>query len=164
MNIVFLDVDGVLNNLNDAIAFRNKYNRAFGSGFDWPFNKESMECLRKIVLKSDARIVIVSTWRKSPEGRRILTNKLKEYGLADRIEGSVSDLARTFTYSRGYEIYDFLTKYPNSNFVILDDESYRDFTNIVGLDLTKHLVYLDRFVGLKKKHVKYALKILNSKF
>lgn len=164
MNIVFLDVDGVLNNLNDAIAFRNKYNRAFGSGFNWPFNKESMECLRKIVLKSNSRIVITSTWRKSPTGLKVLTTKLAEYGIADRVEGLVPDLARNFKYSRGYEIYEFLKKYPNSNFVILDDEFYDYFSGDKKIDLSKHLIHLDIHTGLKKKHIKPALKILNSKF
>lgn len=160
MNIVFLDVDGVLNNLNDAINYKDIYGKPCGSGFDWPFNEESLKCLRKIVLKSDARIVITSSWRRIPEGLRVLTNKLDEYGIANRIEGSTPYLG----HSRGREICEFLKKHPNNNFVILDDEFYEDFASIKEIDLIKHLVQLDMYIGLRKKHVKYALKILNSKF
>ena len=45
MNIIFLDVDGVLNSLNHAKELYEKTKRPY-SGFDFPFDSECLNNLK----------------------------------------------------------------------------------------------------------------------
>jgi hypothetical protein len=59
MNIVFLDVDGVLQAHNA----------------EW-FSMTALKLLRQIVLKSDAKIVLSSTWRLLSHTRQLVAERL----------------------------------------------------------------------------------------
>ena len=86
MKIIFLDVDGVLNSINNLIEVYNKTHKSH-SGYNYPFDEKCLNNLKFIVDKTDAYIVISSTWRRNIKGKMVLLSKLKEYGLDKRVIG-----------------------------------------------------------------------------
>ena len=62
---------------------------------------------------------------------------------------------------RGKEIKLYLQKHPNiDNFVILDDEIFKDYDNYLLKHLVKTSFYID---GLTEEHIEQAKIILNKK-
>lgn len=148
MNIIFLDVDGVLNSTNKLMEVYNATHRPH-SGYSYPFDEKCLQNLKLLVQMTEAKLVITSTWRKNEEGINILLNELKKYDLEQAVLGTTPIL----NASREIEIKTFLSS--NSldyNFIILDDEN--DFDDL-GLHLVKTnmqfgLTYLNVCDGVKK--------------
>lgn len=139
MKIIFLDIDGVL---NDAPTIMEKDN-------DLPA-EDHLKCLKQIVDATGAQIILSSTWRLFPASRRDVRNGLKTVDL-DFI-GRTEEL-----HDRDEEIRDWLGKHPEvESYVILDDED--EFSN----ELAAHQVLTTFYEGLLPKHVPLAIKILNS--
>lgn len=139
MKIIFLDIDGVL---NDAPTILEKEN-------DLPA-KNHLEYLKQIVDATGAQIVLSSTWRLFPRSRKDVRDGLKMVDLdfIDRTE-ELED--------RDTEIREWLGRHPEvESYVILDDED--EFSN----ELAKHQVLTTFYEGLLPKHVPQAIKILNS--
>ena len=173
MKIIFLDVYGVL-------IHKNCYNRE-----NLNIDEEKVKILKQIVEKTNAKIVLSSTWKNSyqkntaPNKNRyeVLENILNRNGLEiyDRVPGkkpvplSESQI-KSKTYKkvtskynpytrRSGEIKDYLENHQIQSFLIIDD---RDFDwKFFGYH--KHLIRTTRKKGLLKKHIKKAIKILNSK-
>lgn len=182
LNIIFLDIDGVLNGYNKwtyriigiskllhiSASDMSKYLKVF------EVKEKYVRRLAKIVRSTDARIIMSSSWRngywdvpyisRSPDQKR-LTDLLNKYDL--HIMGITPHDKDGI---RENEITQWLTEttLQIDNFVILDDESY-DLRNFVGNalvqtssvalgDMICGLGYED--TGLKRKHVKQAIKIL----
>ena len=78
MNAIFLDVDGVLNSINKLKEVYNKTKKAH-SGYNYPFDENALENLKEIVIKTNSKIIITSTWRKNRLGKMILLKKLKDW-------------------------------------------------------------------------------------
>lgn len=118
MNYIFLDVDGVLNNKNHYKKQHEKYGGRFFCQ-NMPFNPKSLENLKWLINKTDAQIVLDSSWRKSAPCMTVLEARLAEYGL--KIYDKTGDMG-----SRGNEIIDWLFAHTTDNdtFVIIDDEMY----------------------------------------
>ena len=141
MNIVFLDIDGVLQpeeSMNRFYSDRSiidklskKYNIDYSEYnywdvvavyYDW--DEQAVSRLKYILDKTGSKIIISSDWRKKEfpnKMRDLLTIQgLNKYYFCDNIiwEGdkltSVHDIRRN-------EINDSLNRYDISNFVILDD-------------------------------------------
>lgn len=149
MNIIFLDVDGVLNSIRKLKEEYYKNKRPY-SGFEYPFDEVCLNNLKELVKKTDAYIVITSTWRMSDVGKNVLLQELKKYNLDDRVIG-YTDILHS---PRGEEVKSFLSKLnKNINYVILDDD--RDFDG-----LEEYLIKTDNRVGLAKENVKDAIKKL----
>lgn len=137
--IVFLDIDGVLNN-ESSIGLP-----ALG------LDKRCLERLNKLLEKTGASIVITSSWRLSHSLAR-LQSSLSEYGLKypERIIGATPHLP---SKPRGEEIQLWLRQMDVKAFVIFDD--YSDMAP-----------FNDRFVhttfetGLNDEHVKKAYDII----
>lgn len=182
LNIIFLDIDGVLNGYNKwtyriigiskllhiSASDMSKYLKVF------EVKEKYVRRLAKIVRSTDARIIMSSSWRngywnvpyisRSPD-QKSLTDLLNKYDL--HIMGITPHDKDGI---RENEIIQWLTEttLQIDNFVILDDESYdlRSFvgnalvqTSSVALgDMICGLGYED--TGLKRKHVKQAIKIL----
>ena len=81
MNVIFLDVDGVLNRARDR-GFR-------------PLCKELMLNLGEIVRACRAKIVISSTWKLEPDHKIRLLGMITEVGLDTKVTviGSTPDLS-----------------------------------------------------------------------
>ena len=84
LNIIFLDVDGVLNSQRKLVEVYEKTNKPH-SGYAYPFDERCLYNLKELVELTNSKIVISSTWRKEEEGRTTLLNKLKEYNLDDKV-------------------------------------------------------------------------------
>jgi hypothetical protein len=149
MNIIFLDVDGVINS-QDNLRFVYAQTHRQMSGCNYPFDKRCLEHLKEIVEATDAYIVITSVWRRDPKHLKILIQKLEEFDLASRVIGLTPVLNKT----RGEEIKAFLSTFSTPvNYVILDDD------NDVQ-ELEEHLVKTQCKTGLTSKETEIAIKKL----
>lgn len=153
MNIIFLDIDGVLNSLDSVLAFRDD-----GHLF-WSDRKESLDpvsvgLLQHLCEETDAKIVISSTWRKlysEQEFRDIFAS----YGWENfPILGmTTTDKVHPDSWARGYEIQDWLDNNPWKNYVILDDDS--DMLDCQS----EQFVHVSGINGFRSKHYCKVLRI-----
>ena len=156
MNIIFLDVDGVLN----CSTTKDKCGQYTG------IEDKKVELLKEIVDKTNAKLVLVSTWRfywykekhlkdKQDNIANYLDQKLAKYGL--EIYDKVDDYE---CLERGESILEYLSvlaikKIKVNKFVIIDDEAF----DYLKTKLTKNLAstsYVNG--GLQKKHIKKILE------
>ena len=62
------------------------------------------------------------------------------------------------SYKRGDEIREYLSTHEIDNFIILDDEIFKDFNELIS-----HLVKTDFYNrGLTEQHKTLALKLMNN--
>lgn len=148
MNIIFLDVDGVLNSMEHAIELYNETGKR-RSGKDFPFDERCMLNLKHLVEETNSSLVITSTWRKYEDEKERLIEELSKYDLDKRVMGYTKILG-----NRVLEIKEYL-EYIGSdiNFIILDDYAYLE-------DLVDYLVSTNAYYGLQKKDVDIAIKKL----
>jgi hypothetical protein len=120
MKIIFLDIDGVLNN---QIMYENREDVIGGKG---KISKKCLEILNGLIADTGAKIVISSAWRSDDD----IEDYLYGIGLKGEIIGKTPRLGK---YSlRGNEIYAWLMENDSlfgkpyhdfHSFVILDDDS-----------------------------------------
>lgn len=149
MNIIFLDVDGVLN----SISHLKEVYYLTGiphSNYEYPFDEKCLNNL-KLLVDDNTKIVITSKWRKDIEGINKLMEELKKYDLDKYVVGFTPIL---YTH-RGQEIKSFIenTDIEIAHFVILDDNSDMD-------DLIPYLVKTNIQIGLTYENVLEAKEIL----
>ena len=107
MKIIFCDVDGVLNNAN---LLRE-------GGID-TIADSLLTILKKIIISTDAKIVLSSTWRINPDNRRLVREAFARHDM-DFIDCTV-DLWRE---DRSIEILEWLHRNPQvEKFAVLDDD------------------------------------------
>jgi sugar/nucleoside kinase (ribokinase family) len=183
-NIIFLDIDGVLNGYNKwnllgwkiVSAIKSKRLRLWYTKLTDPFgvHESKVKRLAKIVKATNAKVVMSSSWRfgwwntpyeKQFEDQKKLTDLLNKYDI------EVIDITpRSSDGRRDKEIKEWLTKHKDivKRFVVLDDERY-DLECFVGSHLVQTssvgkgeiIMGCDREdTGLKRKHVKQAIEIL----
>ena len=152
MNLIFLDVDGVLNSsrkLREVWELTHKPH----SGVNYPFDERCMNNLKLLVEKTNSKIVVTSTWRKYEENRNRLLEELKKYELNEYVIG----YTKVFKDNPGIEIGEYLkTLDKDVNFIILDDSSK------MGV-LVEYLVKTDISVGLTYENVEEAIKKLTKR-
>lgn len=150
MNIIFLDVDGVLNSMNKLIETYNETHKPH-SGYSYPFDEKCLKNLKLLVQETNSKIVITSTWRKDDEGRKTLLKALSKYKLDNNVIGHTPILNEI----RGIEIKQFLANLKEiPNFIILDDDSDMG-------ELMPFLIKTNRQVGLTYENVQEAIIKLN---
>lgn len=143
MKIIFLDLDGVLNNWNhpDLIDLKNA------------------KVLKKIITLSQAKLVLTSS-NKYPIQRKkvksIRGSYLKKYlDILMPLGIFFYDMPPYVAENRELEIKAYLKSNPFiTDFVIIDDE-------FISSDLEKYQVLLDWHTGLLDLHIKAVLAILN---
>lgn len=157
MKIIFLDIDGVL---NVRYPGRDEYGRLF--------HPHLVENLRNIVEKTEAKIVISSTWRMS--GLSIM----KEMWEKRDLPGEVIDIIPNFMRERGTilcrgdEIKDWLDRHPEvTNYVYIDDDhvdvrkdQLKFFVRTSGN--LKHKDHVQGY-GLTKQCAEKSIRILNKR-
>jgi hypothetical protein len=185
IKICFLDVDGVLNgynkwtylviNISRALKIPTRYVSKFLRIFE--VKEKYVRRLSKIIRKTGAKIVMSSSWRHgywnvSYEKKHYDQKRLHD--LLDKYKLEVIDITPSSkSGKREEEINQWLreTKVNVDSFVILDDES-SDLQSFVGKELVKTSMVIEGDIirglpyedtGLKRKHVKQAIKILNRK-
>jgi hypothetical protein len=163
--IIFLDIDGVLNNTNYYCKFDpgERY-RKFGS-MVCDIDPEAIEFLNDLIRDTGAKIVISSTWRKG-DSLFHLKHVLGHCGLdAESIIG-MTPIARSsekHSIPRGYEIQCWLRdNYSTSvepgeqvRYVIFDDDSDMLWNQ------RDNYIQIDGWFGLSPNHCYRAKNILN---
>ena len=141
MKVLFLDIDGVL---NDAVNIHNLMD-------DKP-TKEHLDCLKAILDATGAKVVLSSTWRLFPDSRNIVKNCLRNIG------SDIYDKTKELSKGRGAEIKEWLDRHPEvDKFVILDDD-ISDIKPYFPANIVKTTFYR----GLLPHHIEPAIKILNA--
>ncbi len=161
MNVIFLDIDGVLipNNYCDK-------NNLDISG-------EKLKLLKHIIDETNSKVVLISNWRFfKEENNGLLFNKLIKiledagifiYDLTPIIKLKMvknNDKIGFDPYTmRSGEIYKWLSENDVDNFIIIDDEDY--LYDFFGYD--DNLILTDNNLGLTNEDVIKAINILNRK-
>lgn len=135
MKIIFLDVDGVLNSVQDR--------------FSWAIESDKhLILLACIVRRTDAKIVVSSSWRNC--------------GLLDTLKKRLNDFSMSIydktkdIGERGLEIKDWLDSYSGvESFVILDDEDFD-----IKSYFPNNFVKTNEEIGLQKEDVEKCIAIL----
>lgn len=140
--IIFLDVDGVLNNSKspvDVLLF---------------IDPECLAHLKKIVNKTKAKIVLSSTWRYDPLYKKFLAKKFKLQGL--KLWVGETPIFRTEREEeiRAYINQEF-TENKKYNFVILDDMKLEGFDD--------NFIHVDKKIGLSEEDASAAIRILKKR-
>lgn len=162
MNIIFLDIDGVLNTGRHMEFQWIQNNHKCVLHSDCNFDPICLENFKNLMTETDAKIVISSTWRlfhKEPmsEHDKYVWNRLMEnldsVGAKERYIGDTPYLCT----ERGVEIEYWLkhTEHKIDNFVIIDDDS--DMGEYTETKLAK----CNFVTGFDDKVLKKTLKILN---
>lgn len=183
MKIIFLDIDGVLNGygLFTEIIYHTakklgllKWLRSHHDIFG--VHTRKVKLLAQIVKHTGARIVISSSWRfgwdvpyqEKTVRQKELIDKLEKYGLSIMDRTNRIGLG-DYTSHRESEIREWLSRHTEVvSFVVLDDECC-DLQGFVGKELVKtsEANYIRgnwrENTGLKPKHVRQAIRILNAK-
>ena len=180
MKVIFLDVDGVLNSQSDFKATHHKM-CVMGSGCIGIYGPR-LKLLKQIVDATDAKIVLVSSWKSCwlkyrKQVKEYLTTDMKEplYIYFDRDDygyylhkkfrkHKLEIFDTTYDYEpnswfRGEGIHNYLNSHKDiTNWVVLDDEIFRDYDE----EILKHLVKTSYYnEALNEINVKEAIEILN---
>lgn len=154
MRVIFLDVDGVLNDIHSRTRSPSGF-----IGID----DDKVRVLRQIVKQTGAKIVLTSTWKREwdaipelrePEGV-YLSNKLWRRGLC--ILDKTDDAGDPSL--RGAGIQRWLQSHGNvSSWLVLDDEIFPDYEKE---GIMSHLVQTHfRNGGLSEDHILKCIEIL----
>lgn len=150
MNIIFLDIDGVLNSHRKLKEVYEKTHKPH-SGYNYPFDEICLNNLKRLVELTNSKLVITSTWRKDKEGRDKIIEALKEYQLDQTLIGYTPILNQP----RGVEIQAYLdTLEIQPNFIIIDDDT--DMESLID-----YLIKTNISVGLTKENVEEGIKKLS---
>jgi hypothetical protein len=162
MKVIFLDIDGVLNNWTDGSDEHGHI-----------FNTKMVENLRNIIDSTNSKIVISSSWKI--QGLDFLRNLWKIRKLPGEIldtTPNVVDIRDTDGYydlvDRGHEIKQWLldTEYDIENYCIIDDISDMLPEQMDNFVMTSNnFSHVDSFrgYGLTKICSEKAIEILNKK-
>jgi len=157
IKVIFLDIDGVLKKVQDT-----------------NFNGRNIDNLNELVRKTEAKIVISSTWKNS-NGLDFVKKVLEKNGVKADIIGEIpifkieDPIYGTPKVPRGFEIQSWIEKNTTMEFVngeavvnfiesyvILDDQSD------MLLDQKNNFVEVDPTKGFDGKCLKEAIEILNT--
>ena len=153
--VIFLDIDGVLN-ANEDFGGRSKPNPTI-CGF-MGIAGARVRRLAKIIETTQAKIVLVSSWKKHYERQdqigKYLRNKLRKENLA------IYDTTLRYEHwsNRGEQILSWLADHQDTkNWIVLDDEIFDDYDETI----MRHLVKTEWETGLTDELVEKAIQMLN---
>lgn len=156
MNIIFLDIDGVLNSY--------AYYKETGNDL----NLKSVDILSQIYYKFNCKIVLSSTWRELKDISEESAQKMWKH-LVDTLSKynmEIYDITPIIKNNRPLEIATWLQNNSCSNFLILDDNfpllEYKKYGLEKHVVKTIYFTYKIENGGLQEKHKDKAFKILSS--
>lgn len=119
---VFLDIDGVLNNLNYLKECYSRHGKSM-SFYHMPFDPKSLLQLMYLVQElqdnsNEVKVVLSSTWRLGDIDKEVVNSRLAEYGLR------IDDVTPWLSSDRGLEIKEYLKNKEYKDIIILDDDSF----------------------------------------
>lgn len=143
MKVIFLDVDGVLNNKNT---------KALTPGGWMGVSKTLVRRLQRVAAATGAKVVLTSTWKDADKLE--LDYLYKKLNFCKPINFTIE---KESTFYRGGSIVNYLMEHQNiEQFVILDDHLF-DFEEQNLLD---HFVLTNGRIGLTEENTEQAIKIL----
>lgn len=181
INVIFLDIDGVLNGYNfwnllgwNIISkFHSNKLKGWYRNLTEPFgvHERKVKRLAKIVHKTGAKIVISSSWRIGLQYNRLTDDEKRLLELFDKYNIEIYDYTPILpSRKRENEIMAWLFRNPQVNkFIILDDENF-DLQCFIGKQLVQtSSIPRGKYIrghwyentGLKNKHIRQAIKMLN---
>jgi hypothetical protein len=122
MNIIFLDIDGVMRTYESDCYWSQKLGEPIPDMYKRHFSPDALENLNYITLLTGSKIVITSTWRLFYTLTE-LKSLFRERGFRGDIIG-VTGVCDT----RGEEIVEWLNEHRIDNFVVIDD-NIKDILN-----------------------------------
>lgn len=126
MKVIFLDIDGVLN--SDEYFKKIKGKKI--EGIENEVDIEKIKLLKKAVVATRAKVVLISSWRNKENGI-LLKQLLMQYGI-------LADSTPFIESERGKEIKQWLANHPaTEDYVILDDEIFDSYDDILIKKLIK---------------------------
>ena len=182
INVIFLDIDGVLNGYNfwNLLEWNiiSKFNsdrlKGWYRDITEPFgvHERKVKRLAKIVHNTmNTKVVISSCWRFGLQSNNLSYAQRKLLDLFDKYDIKIYGYTpRSESGKRDEEIKAWLSKHKEVNkFIILDDENF-DLQCFIGKELIQtSSIPRGRMIkgrwyentGLKNKHVRKAIKMLN---
>lgn len=155
MKVIFLDVDGVLN------CEMTKDTCSYYLGIDDRLVKN----LKEIVDKTDAEIVLCSSWKthwhkenKSEQGNLgiYLDRKLRKQYL------TILDKTQDHGSDRGHGIKNYLEANPQiTSWCVIDDDIFDDYKTCGILNNLVKTTFYGIDGGLQNEHIEKAISILN---
>jgi hypothetical protein len=155
MNVIFLDIDGVLNTPGSCPPYNDVLERPW-IGIEPLF----VERLNELTRTVGAAIVLSSSWRLwLPRHAHPIEPTLRKAGITAPFLGCTGRKGNRADGKRGEEVADWLTEHPEvQSWVVLDDTD--DFDN-----LPSHRVLItNEVLGLTWKDVAQAVAILEGRF
>jgi hypothetical protein len=143
MNVIFLDVDGVLR----TDASDRYWSEVTGepipqSVFDRLFSSHSIAILNEIIYITGAKVVITSTWRVQHTLEELI-QKFKIRGFRGEIIDKTNIIG-----NRGEEIQEWLDTHSINKYVVIDD-SVKDILIHIN---PKRVVKIESNIGLNGTH------------
>ena len=188
MKVIFLDIDGVLNGYNKwntllykiIDALNSEKLRLWYKKEITPFgvHERKVKRLAKIVKATNAKIVISSSWRiilNNTPYDKLTKNYKRLIDLFIKYDMDIFDITpSSVDGKRDKEIITWLSRHEKDveNFIILDDENtflevFHHDERFIQTSSVKYgemiRGYNKEDTGLKNKHVKRAIRILNRK-
>lgn len=162
---IFLDIDGVLNSEHtldqtsehDASIICDQY----------------LENLRNIVEKTDAKLILSSSWRvyfgstidDTKHSYAVqLVQALAKHNL--KLHDTTPFVKGLFSNERGLEIKKYIDQHKINNYVVIDDEEFSDFRTHLDMSRFVQTTFGNETTtieteGLNKKVAEKAIEILN---
>ena len=162
MNLIFLDIDGVL---NSNPFFEQNRDKGHMQISDYHLQK-----LAKIYNTCNAKIVLSSTWRDLDDESDVTVYWMYEYLVNElaRYDMEIIDKTPIIGFDRPLEIKTWLDNQPNKDeikFVSLDDDFPREEYEKYGIGdcLVRTTFWGDDIseAGLQQEHVDKAIEILS---
>lgn len=149
MNIVFLDIDGVLRTHESDCFWSQKLGEPIPELHKRHFSPDALENLNYITLLTGAKIVVTSTWRLF-----YTLTELKSLFRSRGFRGDIIGITGSCD-TRGEEIVEWLNEHRIDNFVVIDD-NIKDIVNripfvkVIKCDPLKGLndEVFDRVIGI----------------
>ena len=158
MKLIFLDIDGVLNNENTKSCAPSGC-----TGID----DKLIRRLANIVSEKDEKIVLTSDWKigwdsfdiNCSEDAKYLNRKFKKYGIKICAKTYDNHVYDRFFEDRGKGIHKFLEKIQNvESYVVIDDHTFTDFDD----EIMQCLILTNYRAGLTDIDVEKAIGLLNN--
>lgn len=150
--IIFLDIDGVLVTESHLRNISGMLSSTLAKDGHTVFDPNAVSNLKKILTKTDAEIVISSTWRIG-----IGTEGMRKIWEGRNMPGNIIGCTQSLIgNNRGKEIQNWLDTNQCDSFVIIDDEDDMLISQL------NNFVQTTSFRGLTNKAAEKAIKCLNA--
>ena len=156
IKILFLDVDGVLNNPSTKWDEREN-----------GISTKLLKYLKLILLKTGCKIVLSTTWRLNKCAKQILLHTFKTRGdinIDDIVIGQTKDLKYKGKH-RTNEIYDYLKsnqyRFNVISWCALDDLSLNKYDQQSSIFMNGHFIKTNPKIGISPQNALSCIDILN---